>query len=85
MAPKTGYTLFDLSDRLRERGWQLPAYTLPGGCKDWVVARIIVRHGVSADLAALLLDDMQRSIEHFKTHPVTVAMTEKETSGFKHT
>ena len=25
-----GYTLFDLADRLRNRGWQVPAYTLTG-------------------------------------------------------
>ncbi len=25
-----GYTLFDLADRLRTRGWQVPAYTLTG-------------------------------------------------------
>ena len=27
-----GFTLFDLADRLRVRGWQVPAYTLTGGC-----------------------------------------------------
>ena len=26
---KTNFTLFDLSEMLRHRGWQVPAYTLP--------------------------------------------------------
>jgi len=25
----TGYSVFDLSERLRMRGWQVPAYTFP--------------------------------------------------------
>ena len=29
-----GYTLFDLADRLRNRGWQVPAYTLTGTASD---------------------------------------------------
>ena len=33
------YTLYDLSDQLTRRGWQVPAFPLPGG----------VRHGRSAD------------------------------------
>jgi glutamate decarboxylase len=42
-----GYTLFDLADRLRTRGWQVPAYTLTGTASDIAVQRILVRLGVS--------------------------------------
>ena len=48
-----GYNLFDLADRLRSRGWQVPAYTLPANAQDVAIQRILVRHGVSRDLAAL--------------------------------
>src|SRR5262249_25629627 len=34
-----GYTLFDLADRLRGRGWQVPAYTLTGTASDIAVQR----------------------------------------------
>ena len=40
-----GYTLFDLADRLRDRGWQVPAYTLTGTASDIPVQRILVRLG----------------------------------------
>ena len=46
-----GYTLFDLADRLRGRGWQVPAYTLTGTASDIAVQRILVRLGVSQDMA----------------------------------
>src|SRR5580765_6426951 len=47
-----GYTLYDLADRLRIRGWQVPAYPLTGSASDVAVQRILVRQGVSRDLAA---------------------------------
>lgn len=37
---KPGYTLYDLSERLRLRGWQVPAFTLCGKMSDVVVMRI---------------------------------------------
>ena len=79
-----GYTLYDLADRLRIRGWQVPAYPLTGDVSDVAVQRILVRQGVSRDLAAILLDDMRTAVEHFTKHPVTVSMTSEEASGFSH-
>jgi glutamate decarboxylase len=80
-----GYNLYDLSDRLLRRGWQVPAFALNGGCSDWVVMRIMVRQGVSKDMAILLVDDIKRAIAHFHDHPVVIGMTEKESGGFRHT
>jgi glutamate decarboxylase len=79
-----GYTLYDLADRLRVRGWQVPAYPLTGSVSDVAVQRILVRQGVSRDLAGLLLDDFAQSIRHFDRHPTTVPMTKEESGGFSH-
>lgn len=79
-----GYTLYDLADRLRSRGWQVPAYSMPAHREDLVVQRILVRHGVTRDLASLLLDDMRRAIDYFEKHPVTKPLTQAEASGFNH-
>jgi glutamate decarboxylase len=79
-----GYTLFDLADRLRTRGWQVPAYTLTGTASDIPVQRILVRLGVSRDLASLLLGDFATTVEHFAKHPVTVSMSKEESGGFSH-
>jgi len=79
-----GFTLYDLADRLRSRGWQVPAYSMPPNCEDLVIQRILVRHGVSRDLGDLLLDDMKRCIAYFEKNPVTTPLNEKTAGGFKH-
>jgi glutamate decarboxylase len=79
-----GFSLYDFADRLRTRGWQVPAYSLPANRQDLVIQRILVRHGVSRDLGSLLLDDMRRTLEHFQQHPIHTQMTAKEASGFHH-
>ncbi len=79
-----GFTLYDLSDRLRSRGWQLPAYSMPPKREDLVIQRILVRHGFSRDMGDLLMGDMKRSMEYFKKNPVSKPLTEQEAGGYKH-
>ncbi len=79
-----GYTLYDLADRLRSRGWQVPAYALPANRQDLVIQRILVRHGVSKDLGALLIADMQRCLDYFAAHPITSPLTAEEGTGYHH-
>ena len=79
-----GFGLYDLADRLRARGWQVPAYSLPANRQDLVIQRILVRHGVSRDLGSLLLDDMRRSIKYFQQHPIGSPMSAEEATGFHH-
>jgi glutamate decarboxylase len=43
-----------------------------------------VRHGVSRDLAGLLVEDMKRAMVFFEQHPVHASMTAEEAGGFKH-
>jgi glutamate decarboxylase len=65
----SGYTVFDLSDKLREHGWQVPAYTMPPKVDDLAVLRIVVREGFSRDLADMLMKDIHAAIEHFESQP----------------
>ena len=78
------FNLFDLSDRLRTRGWQVPAYSLPANLEDVVVIRLMIRHGVSRDLGDLLVEDIKRSLEYFENHKITTSLNEKEGGGFHH-
>ncbi|MDR0805481.1 MAG: glutamate decarboxylase [Enterobacteriaceae bacterium] len=80
----SGYTLFDLADRLRTRGWQVPAYSMPANREDMVVQRILIRHGVSLDMVSLLLDDIKRSLDYFAAHPISKPLTREEGEGFHH-
>jgi glutamate decarboxylase len=63
LAPEvTRYTVFDVSDGLRKRGWQVPAYNLPANLEHTAVLRIVVRNGLSRDLADLLVADLRREV-----------------------
>jgi glutamate decarboxylase len=63
----TGWTVFQLSDKLRERGWLIPAYTMPANCEQMAVLRFVVRAGFSRDMAEQLLSDIQRSVQWFES------------------
>ncbi len=79
-----GFNLFDLADRLRSRGWQVPAYTLPANCQDLAIQRILVRHGVSKDLGSLLVDDIERSMAHLAKHAPATPLNASEGTGYHH-
>ncbi|MFE4520263.1 glutamate decarboxylase [Kitasatospora sp. NPDC056783] len=64
------YDVFDVSRRLRERGWQVPAYTFPANREDLSVLRVVCRNGFSRDLADLLLADLGRLLPELRRQPV---------------
>jgi glutamate decarboxylase len=66
---ESNFSLFDFAERMRDRGWLIPAYNLPENCQDVVVARIVVREGFSHDMAEMLLGDMRRQLEYFASQP----------------
>jgi glutamate decarboxylase len=57
------FTVFDLSDKLRNRGWIVPAYTMAPNAENIALLRVVVREGLSRDMANMLLDDIHRAIE----------------------
>ncbi|TKV55967.1 glutamate decarboxylase [Nakamurella flava] len=57
-----GWDVFAVSRRLRERGWQVPAYTFPENRTDLAVLRVVCRNGFSLDLADLFFADLQRAV-----------------------
>jgi glutamate decarboxylase len=56
------FTVFDVSNALRERGWLLPAYTFPKNREDLAALRVVVKRGFSHDLADLLVADIERQL-----------------------
>ncbi len=80
------YSVFDLSERLRMRGWQVPAYTFPENLTDMAVMRIVVRNGFSMDLAHLLMDDLRTHLRILEHHPQTQMPPElqKKRKSFAH-
>jgi glutamate decarboxylase len=82
----TGYSVFDLSERVRMRGWQVPAYTFPENLTDMAVMRIVIRNGFSMDLANLLLDDIRLHVRTLEHNPQTQPPPEIQAKrqSFKH-
>jgi glutamate decarboxylase len=81
-----GYTVFDLSERLRQRGWLVPAYTFPENLQDTAVLRLVVRNGFSADLAESLMSDLRTQVDALASLPAPPAplLPGKQRSGFAH-
>ena len=60
------WTLFDLQDKLMQSGWMVPAYTMPKNIEDMVVMRVVVRQGMSRDMANMLIDDIRNAVEELE-------------------
>jgi glutamate decarboxylase len=56
------FTVFDVSSAVRERGWQVPAYTFPDSRIDLAALRVVVRRGFTHDTADLLVKDLGRQL-----------------------
>jgi glutamate decarboxylase len=84
----SNFTLYDFADRLREKGWLVPAYSMPPNREDLVIQRILIRHGFTSEMADNLLLEMQRILDEFAHRPSvlrsTGSLSGAETSSHDH-
>ena len=78
----TNYSVFDVSAALRERGWQVPAYTFPADREDLAALRIVVRNGTGREMADLLLDDLAHALPRLQQQAEPIRGTDAK--GFDH-
>ena len=78
------FTLYDLADRLRVRGWQVPAYPMAANRSDLIIQRVLARFGLSRDLAGLLVEDLKRAMRHFDEYPPTRSISRQQGGGYYH-
>ncbi|MER7759772.1 glutamate decarboxylase [Streptomyces sp. NPDC097619] len=76
-----GFSLYDLSDQLRMRGWQVPSYPLPPEREGTVIQRVLIRHGVTRDQMSLLAADLRRAVEVLSA---PAPQADADRSGFHH-
>jgi glutamate decarboxylase len=81
-----GFTVFDVSERLRQRGWLVPAYTFPENMQDTAVLRLVIRNGFGTDLADALLADLRAQADALTQATATPIplLPGKQRSGFAH-
>ncbi|MGC8529204.1 MAG: glutamate decarboxylase [Leptospirillia bacterium] len=60
---EAGFSAAALSEKIRERGWILPAYPLPADLTKRSILRVVVKENFSRDMADLLLSDLSRAAE----------------------
>jgi glutamate decarboxylase len=77
------FTVFDVSNALRERGWQVPAYTFPKNREDLAALRVVVRRGFTHDLADLLVGDLRRQLPRLEHQPAPIHDA-STAAGFRH-
>ena len=63
---KANWTLYDLQDKLMQCGWMVPAYSMPKDIEDMVVMRIVVRQGMSRDMADMLITDIKNAVSELE-------------------
>ncbi|MFE6196870.1 glutamate decarboxylase [Streptomyces sp. NPDC057838] len=80
----TAFDVFDVSRRLREHGWLVPAYTFPAHREDLSVLRVVCRNGFSADLADLLAQDLERLLPELRRQPRPLTRDRDAATGFHH-
>ena len=76
------FTVFDVSNAVRERGWLLPAYTFPANRTDLAALRVVVRLGFTHDMADMLVRDLERLLPRLQKQPEPVH--DEGAAGFHH-
>jgi len=79
---RDAYSVYDVSARLREGGWIVPAYRFPKNRDDLHVLRVVVRNGFSHDLADLFLDEVERALSELDRQPKRRAL--RHPTAFHH-
>ncbi|MFJ3696634.1 glutamate decarboxylase [Streptomyces sp. NPDC090052] len=80
----TSFDVFDVSRRLRERGWLVPAYTFPENRQDLSVLRVVCRNGFSEDLSDLLMDDMESLLPELRCQSGPLERSKAQATAFHH-
>jgi glutamate decarboxylase len=62
------YNEFDISNKLRERGWVLSAYTMPPNAEEVTSLRIVVRPHLNRQSAELLVKDIRSACACLDSH-----------------
>jgi glutamate decarboxylase len=62
------YNEFDISNKVRERGWILAAYSMPPDAQEVNSLRIVVRPHLNRNVAEILADDIERACDFLEKH-----------------
>ncbi|MDO9490617.1 glutamate decarboxylase [Acetobacterium sp.] len=81
------WSLYDLADRVRMNGWQVPAYPLPDNLTDVIIQRVVVRQDLNMQIAIQFINDFKHAIQELDSAHILIhgkATENKGPSGFTH-
>lgn len=78
------WDLYHLSRKLREYGWQVPAYPMPADMQDVTIMRIVVRNGFSMDMAHLFLGNLKEAVMFLDSSSGSPPQEENQSNSFRH-
>lgn len=78
------WTLYDLSDGMQMKGWQLPVYPLPRDAEETIVMRIVCRSDMSLNLAERFMENWRHAMEKLQESHGSCSSGRHDTKGFKH-
>ena len=79
-----GFDVYELSAKLRQRGWIVPAYNLPKNAEDIHILRIVVKENFSRDMADILLHDIKLFANELRKNERTRIATTDKNETHKH-
>jgi glutamate decarboxylase len=62
------YNEFDISNKVREKGWILSAYSMPPNVQEINSLRIVVRPHLNRDVSQILASDIEEACEYLEEH-----------------
>jgi len=79
------WSLYDLSDRMQMKGWQIPTYPLPAALDDVIIQRYVCRADLEYNMAEELAEDLRQALEELNhAHVLRTAPPTNKISGFTH-
>lgn len=78
------WTLYDLSDRLLMRGWQVPAYPLPHDMEEVVIQRYVCRADLGHNMSSEFVADLHEAIKELDQAHILFHDGDVKTYGFTH-
>jgi len=79
------WSLYDLSDRMQMKGWQIPTYPLPSDLREIIVQRYVCRVDLGYNMAQEMAEDLKQAVEELDHAQVLrTAEPENKVQGFTH-
>lgn len=78
------FDVYDVSRRLKERGWLVPAYSFPPDREDLSVLRVVCRNGFSHDMADQFVADLAALLPELRRQASPLGRPEEVATAFHH-